>query len=199
MNSPTNIDSLQLLNDTIVKMGNDIHITLRQTPDSIFSPTTVSIIAIFISGMIALYQVKLNVITKARVEWIESLRETLCEYFKEVLTARIIFIDMLGDSNGKDEERNEEILNEDYPKFRDAKLKVEKLATKIRLYLDNKKEKHVEIENTMNKIDTYLNNSNMTELKYNILKADIDHIILLSREIIDEEWAWAKSKNPFKK
>jgi hypothetical protein len=195
MNSPTNIDSLQLLNDTIVKMGNDIHITLQQTPDSTLSPTTISIIAILITGVIALYQVKMNIITKARVEWIESLRETLCEYFKEASTTMIILKDMLGDSDCKNARGIEDILTEDYPKFRDANLKIMKLASKIRLYLNNKEEKHIEIENTINKIDIYLNNSNIRELKYNILKADIDHIILLSREIINEEWA--KTKNLF--
>src|SRR5690606_38489477 len=91
---------------------------------------SITIFIALLAGMVAIYQVKLNVISAARIKWVEDLRETLSLYCCEIEIATNNRLDLLDARKGKSGEELEEVLDKFYVPYVSATKEVQKLQSK---------------------------------------------------------------------
>jgi len=153
-----------------------------------------------IAGMIAIYQVKLNIISSSRIRWIETLRETLSEYYMEISNCNHLKINLYDENKilkGKTEGKENEVesfLYKFYNPYSESAKRVEKLQAKLMLYLNSKNDNHRKLEELMSQNATLIkmiDKDNRNELGININK-----MIIGAKEIFRIEWE--KSKRVFK-
>ncbi|MCE2997118.1 MAG: hypothetical protein ACK5PC_17030 [Cyclobacteriaceae bacterium] len=152
----------------------------------------VTILIALMAGLIALHQVKLNILSSARIKWIEDLREILSFYSSEIENcskAKLDFEDELQNN------RSSESVREKYfQPYTISSNEVLKLQSKAFLYLNSKDPKQNEIEELMRKNSLLLHDMNQNhrdEIFENIQK-----IIRLAKEVFEVELV--KSKSLFK-
>jgi hypothetical protein len=154
-----------------------------------------------IAGMIALYQVKLNIISNSRIKWIETLRETISEYCMEISNCNILKINLLDENKRlkknleRKESDNEILLDRYYIPYSESAKKAEKLHVKIMLYLNSENDYHRKMESLMIKNTTLIRKFEIDNS--NELDVNINEMILGSKEIFRIEWK--KSKRVFKR
>lgn len=90
----------------------------------ILIPNSVTILIALIAGMVALHQVKLNVISAARVKWVEDLRETLSLYISEIEIATNARLDLIDERKGKSGKDLEDVLDKFYNPYLNASKEV---------------------------------------------------------------------------
>lgn len=154
----------------------------------------VTILIALLAGLVALYQVKSNIISDARIKWIESLREEISNYCMEIENANNSKNTLFDERKGKKGLELESIIDKFYEPYEKSNLKALKVQSKVFLYLNSEKPKHKEIEDLMNLNSLLLldiDNFNRLEIKSNVSK-----IVFISKEIFTEEWK--KSKEIFK-
>jgi len=149
-----------------------------------------------IAGLIALYQVKSNIISSARINWIENLRNAISNYTVEISNCGLILTNFLSESEGKSEEEGKAILKIFYKKYEESANKSGVLANKILLYLNSNESEHLKIEKLIEKLDTHLHKKDISELNIDQIEADVTEIISISKGIFKKEWE--KSKKLFK-
>jgi len=149
-----------------------------------------------LAGMIALYQVKLNIISNSRIKWIETLRETLSEYIMEISHCNHLKINLYDEkSRVKNENKEDAFLDKYYVPYKNSAMKAEKLNAKLLLYLNSDKKNHKKIENLLMsnaRLIADFETDNRDAMDKNIMD-----IILFSKEIFKLEWK--KSKRVFKR
>jgi hypothetical protein len=153
-----------------------------------------TIIVALLAGMIALYQVKSNIISDARVKWIESLRETLSQYCKELEECSASKHILLYEIQGKTGKDFDVALKEFYPHYSATAKEVLKLQSKVFLYLNSNNKEHKELEELLRKTSIILHIKNEDHSKQ--IQENIGRIIAISKNILKEEWE--KSKKIFK-
>ena len=149
----------------------------------------VTIFIALIAGLIALHQVKLNIISSARIKWIEDFREIISLYSSETENCSKAKLDF--ESELKDNP-NSEILREKYfQPYTISSNEVLKLQSKALLYLYSKDPKQKKIEELMIKNSKLLHdmNKNHRDLIFN----NIQEIIQLSKEVFEKEFEKSKS------
>jgi hypothetical protein len=155
---------------------------------------SVTILIALIAGMVALHQVKLNVISAARVKWVEDLRETLSLYVCEIEIATNARLDLIDERKGKSGKDLEDVLDKFYNPYLNASKEVQKLQSKILLYLDSENTQHKKIEELLHLNSILVHKTpgdNRDEIRRNITE-----IVKISKSIFKVEWK--KSKGLFK-
>jgi hypothetical protein len=118
-----------------------------------------NILTLFIAGLIAIYQAKLNIVTNTRIKRIEVLRELISDYVSEVsniITIRAYIFEDREELDGKNysnlSQSEKDKWNEKYiAPYDSSSINLNKLSSKIHLYLDDKTEitiKDIIYENT---------------------------------------------------
>lgn len=103
------------------------------------------LIALF-AGHIALYQVKSNVISVARIKWIKNLRKTLSQYCCELENCSLAKLYLDDERKDKSGTEIEAALNKFYFTYSQSAKEVLKLQSKIFLYLNSQNPQHKRIE-----------------------------------------------------
>jgi len=158
---------------------------------------SITILLGLIAGMIALYQIKLNVISNSRIKWIENLRETLSDYLMEISSCNHLKINLYKESERiKKQEKGdtEKFLDRFYEPYLKSASRVEKLQAKLFLYFNSNNKKHKIIESLM--IDNFKLIGDLKTDNRVKLDANISEIINTSKLIFKNEWI--KSKKVFK-
>ncbi|CAM1335169.1 hypothetical protein [Tenacibaculum aestuariivivum] len=111
----------------------------------------IKVLTLLIAGLIALYQAKLNIVTNSRIKRIETLRELISDYVSAVTNLMTLKTYCFEDrkhlsSNINDMSENEKVeMDEKYVKPYDLSvIKIDKLNSKIILYLNNETEKKLQ-------------------------------------------------------
>lgn len=155
---------------------------------------SVTIFIALIAGMIALYQVKSNIIASSRINWIENLRETISSYCMEIENCCLAKINLHDERKGKTGLELEKVLDKFYQPYVESSREVDKLSKKALLYLNSKEDVHKKIEDLINQNINLVHdkkNDNRNEIQKNIIE-----IINLSKKVFKIEWE--KSKKIFK-
>lgn len=195
-------DSIYIIKDTTINIINKSHTDSnlnfifqnKQDDDSSIFTNLITIALALIAATIALYQVKLNIISSARINWIENLRATISEYCAEAEKITIILINMKDEGIDDDVDNS---LEKWYPEYSASADRYHSLAVKLRLYLNIKEVNHLEIETNVNAITYILEKKSIAEIKKNEVENHLNSILNASRLIFKQEWD--RSKHVFKK
>lgn len=147
---------------------------------------SVTIFIALIAGMVALHQVKLNVISAARIKWIEDLRETLSLYCCEIEIAANAKLDLGDVRQGKSGKELEDVLDKFHNPYVNASKEVQKLQSKIFLYLDSENSQHKKIEELLRLNSILLHKApgdNRDEMRKNIVE-----LTKIAKVIFKIEW-----------
>lgn len=153
---------------------------------------SVTILIALMAGLIALHQVKLNIISSARIKWIEDLREILSLYSSELENCSKVKLDF--EDELKHKGKTETVREKYFQPYTISSNEVLKLQSKAFLYLNSKDPKQKEIEELIRKNSLLLHDMNKDhrdEIFENIQK-----IISLAKEVFNLELV--KSKSLFK-
>lgn len=188
---PNFIDTVQVVaNDTLfIKIQHSSIPSAEQS--SIFQDVLkdgITIVIALLAGMIALYQVKSNVISTARIKWMDDLRNNLSEVCDSAMDTSLNF------SNHIDNEK--ENLYDDYEKYLLSYSKFTIASSKTILLLDSENNIHSQIETLIEDIDVMLDDENIEETTQDELSTKLDEIIKLSKQVFKKEWK--RSKKVFK-
>lgn len=148
----------------------------------------------FIAGMVALYQVKSNVISAARIKWMENLREILCLYCSELETCSVAKLDLEDISKDKTGKDLDDVLDKFYYPYSNSAKELLKLQSKAFLYLDSKKPEHKKIEELIRKNSLLVHDRNINGRKE--IQKNLEEIIIISKTIFEVEWK--RSRKLFK-
>lgn len=149
----------------------------------------IPIIVVIIAGLLALFQVKANIISSARIEWTQKLRKTLSLFLSEVMHINLNLRDIASKYNGT----NKDEAGESYIKQYDNFKKVNEYASQIKLFLNNQKEP--DHQDLQKKIDEYVFKATK-DPNFDDVKSLDDmeaKIIELSQKILKQAWEDAKT------
>ena len=151
----------------------------------------VTIILALIAGSFAIYQMKVNIISSARIRWIEELRETLSKFYPVILDTilawenRKLFI-----------KTNDPKHNEYYAAYSLNITRYNSLSNKIKMLLNSNEPDHKAIENIIDKIDEQFDQDNINNASQKDIEMELKIIVNHSKSIFKKEWE--KSKRVFK-
>lgn len=189
------IDTLQCIHDTNyvvnefnISAGDTLHHTFRvinsaeQTSimDKVLENSLTIIIAL-IAGLVALYQVKSNIVSSARIRWIENLRLDISELYNCSLSTMLYF-------NMYQTKRD----MKDFDKYDSAHSKFFVLANKVRMQLNLKEEKHKELIQLLNQVEDMMDPKNIQKHDQEIVEIELKKIVSISRDIFKIEWDRSK-------
>ena len=161
--------------------------------DSQLLTNGITILIALFASIIALRQVKANIISSYRIKWIENLRELLSSYCLEIKNCGIIIQNSKSSCKGKREKEFDDEISKQYSVYLKSTLDLYKLGYKIELYLNSKEPSHKNVENLINKISLKLLTTNFINLNYDELENDLIEIIKISKTIFQEELKKSKS------
>ncbi|MES2728284.1 MAG: hypothetical protein V4643_14340 [Bacteroidota bacterium] len=150
-------------------------------------------VALF-AGMIALYQVKLNIISNARIKWIEGLRDTLSQYCEKIEDCSESKNRLLYEINNKEEKEHNEALDKFYNPYASSAKEVLKLQSKTFLYLNSNDEKHKQIEELLRQNSLLLHEKHRDNGK--AIHINTEKIVSIAKDVFKAEWK--RSKKMFK-
>ncbi len=185
-----------ILKNNIYKFSHEIAFNGSNNDDTQITSNVITISLALIAALIALHQVKSNIISSARITWIENLRNSISEYTIGASNCIVLLKNMLSKCDGKSKEEAFKIIENDYSIYFKEMKETDVLANKILLYLNSKEELHREIEELIKKISKNTHQANPKEIDSDEIEADIDKIIEKSKLIFSKEWT--KSKKLFK-
>jgi len=151
----------------------------------------ITIIMALLAGLIALYQVKSNVISNARMKWMEELRTSLSELCDSAARTLLNYNNYL-----KGQELADKDYRDDYDRYMNSFSKFNILRGKVKLLLDPDNDKHIQIEELINDVSHKISNEKINITPSTELSAKLASIIELSKQIFKEEWK--RSKKVFK-
>ncbi|RFC54985.1 hypothetical protein [Brumimicrobium aurantiacum] len=180
--------------DSIFSKKFDIlRVDLKKIDQQISSKTNfkdyLPILVALIAGLLALFQVKANIISSARIEWTQNLRKIVSQYLSEIMILNYnlrIVLD-LGEK-GKEQEAKD-LYNKQTESFK----KVFEYGNQIKLFLNNKKEtEHSELQDC---IQEYFNKATHGKGSTEIdeLETMQEEIIFKSQQILKQSWEDAKT------
>jgi len=172
------ISSLKLIEKGVAKNKNHTYL--------------VPILVAFLAGLLALLQVKANIISTARIEWTQSLRGNLSCFLSEakILNVNLKIVIKLLENDEK--KRAQKFYEENLENLK----KTHEYGTQIKLFLNNEDEKeHQELQDL---VKEYLQNINIDSQdfeyeKINTLEVLQDQIIENSQKILKQAWEDAKT------
>lgn len=154
------------------------------------------LLVVIIGGIIALYQVNLNIVTSARVKKIEELRTLLTDFSSAVYNLnttiknhRLIV--------KKDPDIDKIAL---YDKYYLKASETTRASNLFALYLDDRNEIHQDIIEDIDKLGNMLDLNNYQESNYNQVEEIVNRITENSATYINNEWDLIRNRfNFFKK
>ncbi|MBA4241378.1 MAG: hypothetical protein C0448_11670 [Sphingobacteriaceae bacterium] len=152
----------------------------------------VTIILALIAGILALYQMKANIISSARIRWIEDLRDTLSKLYPATLD----ILNSFENHKLHSKLNNPEKANESYLEYTKNMTTFNALSNKVRMQLNSNEPDHKAIENILDEIDTKIHQHNIFKITGEELEVYLKKIVVHSKVIFKEEWE--KSKKIFK-
>lgn len=184
-----------IVKDSIHKFNHYIVLTSNNDNSQLLT-NGLTIILALIAAIIALYQVKSNIISNARITWIENLRNAITDYTVEVLSYVVIIHNIMNKAKGKSNDEIKNIVKKEYQLCFDSLKKIDILGKKILLYLNSEEKEHKKIETKIKNIRTNLIKDHIQKLGKDKIESDIQEIIETSKCIFKKEWT--KSKKLFK-
>ena len=159
-----------------------------------FAKTLITILLALFAGGLALFQMKANIISSARIKWIEDLRDNLSKLYPVVLTVPHLY--KLHDEYMKLGDKA--IALKHYDEYLKLMTEFNSLSNKIRMLLNSKESNHEKIEKTLEKIDNLFDpeRGDVKTINMSDLETDLRVIVAASKLIFKEEWR--KSKKIFK-
>jgi len=154
----------------------------------------VTIIIALLAGIVALHQVKLNIVSDARIKWIENLRDALSQYCTELDKCSLRKANFFDERIGKTGQDFENALSKFYQPFSDSANEVLRLQSKVILYLDSNDQQQKQIEDLLRQNSLLLHDKD--EYHIEKIRSNIEQIICVSKDIFNSEWK--KSKRIFK-
>lgn len=154
----------------------------------------VTILIALLAGIVALHQVKLNVVSAARIKWIEDLRDTLSQYCTKLDEISLAKANYFDERKGKTKPELDSISRKFYDTYKVSSSEVLRLQSKIMLYLNSKNQQHKEIEEVLYQNSLLLHNTN--EYHLGKIRKNIEKLISISKDMFEIEWE--KSKSIFK-
>ncbi len=138
-----------------------------------------------IAGMIALYQVKSNVISSARIKWIDELRSNLSELYSITLET---VINNVNARIGK----TDEIKTIYYDKYITCLSRFLILSNKVKMHLNSNEDKHHRIELLIDEIVDLFDSNNIDSINKGLIENKLKEIVKISKQIFREEWKRSK-------
>lgn len=196
----TIINDSIVIKDTIYKFQHAID--LSNSPD--YSQLWTNSITIFLgllAALIALYQIKSNVISSARIKWIQNLTDAISDYSAEISKASTIISNMSirileSNEDGKKINQIMDLYDSYYDDYFKSSIEIEKISNRIILHLNSEEGNHKKIENLLLKLSKEIHIKDFTKLNSEEIEKDLKEVIILSKLIFKEEWE--KSKKIFK-
>ncbi|NDW19246.1 hypothetical protein D0T53_10010 [Dysgonomonas sp. 216] len=190
-------DHIVVLKDTIAQVNHSITFNANPDSDNQLITNVITILLALVAALIALYQVKSNVISSARITWIENLRCALSEYSAEVINCAMIITNMREKCLGVKKEEIDMIIDKHYSSYVESANLINRLSCRVLLYLNAKEDKHQQIEKCIDKIEQYLHEkNNLKSDNRAAIEEQLNEIVKLSKLIFKEEWD--KSKKIFR-
>ncbi len=152
----------------------------------------VTIIIALIAGFLALYQMKANIISSARIRWIEDLRDTLSKLYPATLD----ILNSFENHKLQAKHNNIEKANESYLEYTKNMTTFNALSNKVRMQLNSNEPDHKAIENILDEIDSKIHQDNIFNITGEELEMYLKKIVVHSKVIFKEEWE--KSKKIYK-
>lgn len=153
--------------------------------NGVFENSIIIIVAL-IAGSVALFQVKSNIISTARIKWIESLRISISELYAAALKTALI------QTNRK---KLGTIGSDEYNKYVDEHSKFFILSNRIKMQLNIKEDYHKQLEELINKVEIILDPKNKDSIDQDNVELELKEIVKISSIIFKNEWD--KSKRVF--
>jgi hypothetical protein len=135
---------------------------------------SITIIIALIAGILALYQVKSNVVSTARIKWIEILKEDISNLYNSALSAVFFFTEHTAKND-----------NVSHSKYLEAHSKFYILLNKIKMQLNIYETKHKELDSLLDEIDSMLDSANnkLKEVTQEQMEVKLRKIVIISRDI----------------
>lgn len=145
-----------------------------------------------VAGFIALYQMKSNIISSARIRWIEDLRDSLSKFYPVCLDV------IIWHSNFMHAKKTgtQEVIDSNYAEYDRHQTTFNALSNKIKMQLNSKEDEHRKIEEIIDLIDSKITTENIQETDQLEVELLLKEIVILSKKIFKKEWD--KSKKLFK-
>ncbi len=140
------------------------------------------------AGLIALYQVKLNNITAAKIKWSEDFRAILSSYLTNIDSSAINLINLNHiKSKGLELEENSKKYYGFYEKYSSCTDLATQFYFQLKLLINRDSEDFVKFESILEQLDMdYGNVENRTDIEN--LRLEIRNCLKISQEIIKKEW-----------
>jgi len=189
-------DNIVVLNDTLTQITHLINLNESSGDNSQLISNLITILIALAAALIALYQVKSNIISNSRIIWIENLRTALSEYIAEVINCANILQNMY-DCRLKDSgSEKEEALERYYSSYAESSTKIDKLGNRARLYLNSDETDHMKIEEIILNIDKHFHKDKLSDIDKARIEKNVNDIVNTSKLIFKTEWT--KTKKIFK-
>lgn len=185
-------DSIMLGQKTVVQLNDTIchaiTIIQKNADPSLFDKIIengITILLALIAGLVALYQVKSNIVSSARIKWIEELRHEISQLYNDSLSTILYWGNFTKTKAA-----------EDYNKYDLAHSNFFILSNRIRMKLNLTEEGHSNLNDRLNEIESMLEAENIETHSQEDVEVILKQIVVISRQIFKLEWD--KSKKVFK-
>jgi hypothetical protein len=138
-----------------------------------------------VAGMIALYQVKANVVSSARIKWIEDLREAMSELYQTGIMATLHY-------HLHKKEQNADESNVKYQKYVQSHSRFLILSNKIKLLVNTKEENHKKLVDSLSKVELLLSDAQERDVSQREVEVELEEMVKISRKIFKKEWNKSK-------
>lgn len=133
-------------------------------------------------------QVRANNTSQARINWIQDLRNELCQYMEEVSFINYYLTEGFEYFKKDNREKKEKLFNE----FVERIHKADQYSSKIRLFLNKEEADHMKLENLLKEFHkAAIEDISNVNVDINIIS---NNIIELSRKILKDAWEQAKNE-----
>lgn len=185
-------DSIKVGQKVIMQINDTVYHTIsiiQKSTDSNVSDkiveNSVTIFIALVAGLVALYQVKSNIVSSARIKWIEELRHEISQLYNDTLGTILYWTNF-----------QKAKKDEDYNRYDLAHSNFFILSNKIRMKLNFKEDNHLKLNTLLNEIELMLEPENIETTTQTDVEVKLKEIVDISRQIFKLEWD--KSKKLFK-
>lgn len=144
-----------------------------------------------VAAFIALYQMKSNIISSARIRWIEDLKDCLSKFYTVSLDVVNSYENYVIYSKENDRSNKDAYYNS----YDSHMTHFNILMNRIKMQLNSSEVEHRQIEEIIDRIDLKLGKINVTTVTQQEIEIDLKQIVMISKIIFKKEWE--KSKKLF--
>ncbi len=190
-------NKLQITESNHNLVDKSVHCSNKKTSDNTSCSNTfwsdilknfVTIILALIAGFLALYQMKVNIISSARIRWIEDLRDTLSKLYPATLD----ILNSFENHKLHSKHNNTQKADESYLEYTKNMTTFNALSNKVRMQLNSNEPAHKAIENILDEIDSKIHQNNILKITGEELELYLKKIVVHSKVIFKEEWEKSK-------